>query len=167
MFPAKELALKRDVALKCLNPEIAANRKARSRFESEAMNLAKLNNSKLATIFTYSQDRNPPYIALEYIQGVEAEKVLKRGPMPTEVAVSTMLEVLEGIAHAHSKGVVHRDIKPSNILLTPDGHVKVIDFGIALDVESEDAELRPEMAVYPRHLCFHVTRTSNRQDQRD
>jgi serine/threonine protein kinase len=144
VFLAKDLDLGREVALKFLNSEIAANRKARSRFESEAKNLAKLNNNRLAAIYGYSKDRNPPYMALEYIHGVEVEMVLKSGPMPPEVAISIMLEVLEGIAHAHSRGVVHRDLKPSNILLTQDGHAKVIDFGIALDVDSEDADRKTQ-----------------------
>jgi serine/threonine protein kinase len=133
VYLAADIRLGRDVALKFLRSELVASQRARHRFETEARRLAGMSNPNLASIHDYGEEKGLPYMVLELIEGVDLERILKKRRMPVEVAASVILEALGGIEYAQSLGVVHRDIKPSNVMLTPDGHVKVIDFGIALD----------------------------------
>jgi serine/threonine protein kinase len=133
VYLAADIRLGRNVALKFLRSELVASQSARHRFETEARRLAGMSNPNLASIHDFGEENGLPYMVLEFIEGVDLERVLKQSRLPVEVAASVILEVLGGIEYAQSLGVVHRDIKPSNIMLTPDGHVKVIDFGIALD----------------------------------
>jgi len=137
VFQATDTTLGRTVALKFLKPELTGNEKARTRFQSEMKRLAKLNHNNLARIYASGQDSGQSFMVMEFVEGPSLEEVLKGGPMPLDVALPVFFEVLDGIDHAHATGVVHRDLKPSNILLTPEGHPKVIDFGIGLDQESE------------------------------
>jgi serine/threonine-protein kinase len=151
VFLGKDLRLDRLVALKFLNPGIAQNAKARRRFLDEGKNLAKLGHQpNLATIYDCGEEDDQPYMVMEFVDGTSVEDILKqRGPMPTDVAVPILLEVLDGIKHAHGKGIVHRDIKPSNILITHDGHPKVIDFGIAFDPDSERKTVAGDILCTP------------------
>jgi serine/threonine-protein kinase len=151
VFLGKDLRLDRLVAVKFLNPGIAQNAKARQRFLAEAKNLAKLNNDNLATIYDYGEEDDRPYMVMEFINGTSVEEILKPRPMPTDVAVLIFLKVLDGIEHAHSKGIVHRDIKPSNILITHAGHPKVIDFGIAFDPDSERKTVAGDILCTPTY----------------
>jgi serine/threonine-protein kinase len=139
VLKGRDLRLERPVAVKFLNPGIAENKKARDRFLDEGKKLAKLGHQdNLATIYDCGMENDQPYMVLEFIDGTPLEDLLaKRGPLKAETAVPIFVEILEGIEHAHRRGVVHRDIKPSNILLTRDGHPKVIDFGIAFDPDSQ------------------------------
>jgi serine/threonine protein kinase len=153
VFLGRDLTLNRLVAVKCLNPEIAEKAAARRRFLDEGRSLAKAAHPNLPTIHYLGKDNDPPYMVMEFIEGDSLEKILKQhGPMQTDVAVPIFLEVLDGIKHAHGKGVVHRDIKPSNILLTHDGKPKVIDFGIAFDPDSERKTVAGSVIGTPTYI---------------
>jgi serine/threonine-protein kinase len=90
-------------------------------------------------------------MVMEFIPGISLEKVLERGPIPTDIAVPILMEVLDGIEHARTKGVVHRDLKPSNILITREGQAKVIDFGIAFDSDSERRTVAGDVLCTPAY----------------
>jgi len=136
VYRAFDRTLERTVALKIVHldrvhgitPEELANR-----FRIEARAGARLNHPAIVAIFDYDdQDPIGAYIAMEYVEGCGLDHYLKQRPeLHLEDAISAMLQVLEGLACAHREGVVHRDIKPANLLITRDGVVKIMDFGIA------------------------------------
>lgn len=128
---ATQTGLNRSVAVKFLNTDIAKNENALRRFEQEAQALGQLSNPHVATIHDYGVDGGQPYMVMEFIHGTTLDEVLGEKPLPLKVALPVFRQVLDGIGHAHKRGIVHRDIKPSNVMLTEDGHAKVIDFGIA------------------------------------
>jgi eukaryotic-like serine/threonine-protein kinase len=151
VFRGRDTSLNRPVALKFLKTEIASSDKARKRFITEMRSLAQLGHPNLATIYSAGEENGQPYMVMEFIEGTALEEVIRRGPLPVGVAAQILLEVLAGIEHAHGKGIVHRDLKPSNILLTRDGHVKVIDFGIALDQDSERRTIAGDVLCTPAY----------------
>lgn len=131
-----DTALGRTVAVKLLHSNLADDPKFRSRFEMEARNAAALHDATIATIFDYGDDVDPKigthtaYLVMEYVDGVALSDLLT-GPLPPERAAFLVAQVADGLAVAHAAGIVHRDVKPANFLVTPDGRVKVTDFGIA------------------------------------
>jgi serine/threonine protein kinase len=132
VYEAVDLVLERPVALKMLRPEIAAQPELIERFRAEAVTLAKLNHPCIATLFSFFHERGQYCMVMELVRGRSLEALLKEsGPLPPHVAAGLLHQTLDGMAHAHAMGVLHRDIKPANIMVTPDGTVKVTDFGIA------------------------------------
>jgi serine/threonine-protein kinase len=110
-----------------------------ARFEREAKLLASLNHSNIATIFGLDEDDGRRFIAMELVPGEDLEQRLARGPMPLNEALELIRQVAGALEAAHANGVVHRDLKPSNVRVTPDGTVKVLDFGLAKSVEERPA----------------------------
>ena len=132
VFRAHDTRLAREVALKVLSPDQAADPNTVLRFQNEAQSAARLDHQNIARVHYVGEDRGIPFIVFEFIEGVNVrELVLKKGPLPLPEAISYMLQITEGLAHAASRNVVHRDIKPSNILITADGVAKLIDLGLA------------------------------------
>lgn len=132
VFYAVEVTLRREVALKCLRPEIANNPGVMDRFRNEAQAQAKLNHPNVAHLWEYFQVGTEHFMAMEYVNGPTLSKVLRdRGRLAYEEAVGYVIQALLGLEHAHRHGIVHRDIKPANLMLTKEGQVKVTDFGIA------------------------------------
>jgi eukaryotic-like serine/threonine-protein kinase len=136
VYRAFDPALQRTVAVKMLNlgwsHDISPQDLA-ARFRTEARAVARLNHPSIVTIFDYDdQDPAGAYIAMEYVEGCTLDQYIrKRGELHLEDALSAMCQVLGGLHYAHEQGVIHRDIKPSNLLLTRDGLMKIMDFGIA------------------------------------
>ena len=136
VYRAFDPTLQRTVAVKMLNlgstHDISPQELA-ARFRTEARAVARLNHPSIVTIFDYDdQDPAGAYIAMEYVEGCTLNQYLKkRGELHLEDAISAMSQVLGGLHYAHDQGVIHRDIKPSNLLLTRDGLIKIMDFGIA------------------------------------
>jgi serine/threonine-protein kinase len=127
-----DLMLERDVAIKVLRPELARQPELVARFRSEAITLARLNHSSIATLYNFLRHGDDYFMVMEFVRGVTLEEIIRRqGAMGTMQAVRILCQALEGIAHAHALGVIHRDIKPANLMLTANGEVKVMDFGIA------------------------------------
>jgi serine/threonine-protein kinase len=132
VYLARDLTLEREVALKIIAPELARRPGLMARFRVEAIAQARLNHSHIVTIHSFDQEKDIYYIVMEYVDGKTLKAVIKeKGSLPAAQALPIFLQVLDGIAYAHSQGVVHRDIKPSNIFLTIHQTAKIGDFGIA------------------------------------
>jgi len=132
VYKGVDTMLDREVAIKALKPELASQTSIVERFRSEAVTLAKLNHPNIAALYTMFRQGEELYMVLEFVRGETLDTILqKRGALPAEEAIPVFCQVLDGIDHAHELGIVHRDIKPANIMLTENGKLKVLDFGIA------------------------------------
>ena len=131
VYKAEDTKLKRDVAIKFLPNYISSNEEERKRFEIEAQAAAALNHPNISTIFAIEESDGQMFIVMEYIDGIELKEKIKSGPIPNREAIKIASQIAEGLEAAHNKGIVHRDIKSSNIMITKDGKVKVMDFGLA------------------------------------
>ncbi len=143
VYRAQDTTLGRDVAIKVLPQSFAQDAGRLARFEREARLLASLNHTNIAAIHDLEEADGLRYLVLEYVAGETLAERLKRGPLPGEEAVEMAKQIAEALEAAHEKGVIHRDLKPANIELTPEGTVKVLDFGLAkaFEPEGSDAEL--------------------------
>lgn len=131
VYLALDTSLDRKVALKILPPETQADPATRERFLREARAAAAIDHPYICKIFEAGEAEGVFYIAMEFVEGETLGERLRNGPLDWREAVRIAGEVAEALARAHEKGVVHRDLKPSNVMLAPDGHVKVLDFGLA------------------------------------
>ncbi len=131
VYRARDTQLDRDVALKILPPEFAADADRLTRFKREAKVLASLHHPNIASIFGFETVDGQTFLVLELVEGEDLSEMLLRGPVPVEEAVDIACQIAEGLEEAHEKGIVHRDLKPANVKRTPDGKVKVLDFGLA------------------------------------
>ncbi|MBL8959561.1 MAG: protein kinase, partial [Gemmatimonadetes bacterium] len=132
VFRAQDEMLDREVALKVMRPEVSRQPGLHERFRQEAVALARLNHPRIAAVYGLERHADDLVMVLEFVRGETLEAIVHRsGRLDWRRAFELGAEALEGLEHAHLKGVVHRDIKPANIMLARDGHVKVMDFGIA------------------------------------
>lgn len=131
------------VAIKCLQPELIQHSHIRERFRNEANTMSLLPHPNIVKLLGYKDDDDGAYIIMEYVEGKELDKYIKTesGPMPQPQVTDVMKGILSAVSFAHENGVIHRDIKPSNIFITPDGHVKITDFGIAKLLTEADKKL--------------------------
>src|SRR5262249_8199222 len=123
--------LGRDVAVKVLPESCANDTERRARFEREARAVAALSHPNILAIHDYGTEGTITYAVMELLEGETLRDRLKRGPMSWREAVEVGAAVADGLAAAHSRGVIHRDLKPENLFLTADGRVKILDFGLA------------------------------------
>ncbi|HTM24389.1 MAG TPA: serine/threonine-protein kinase [Vicinamibacterales bacterium] len=131
VYRAVDDMLQRDVAIKVLNAE-NTDPDALRRFRREAITLAKLHHPAIATLFELCEDDGDLLMVMEFVRGETLQKLAERtGQVPPDFAAQLCGQVLDGLAHAHRAGIVHRDLKPGNIMVTEEGLVKVMDFGIA------------------------------------
>lgn len=138
VYRATDTLLQRSVAVKILHPHLVRDTTFFERFRNEAILSAKLNHSNVAVLYNFLRDRNDNFMVMEYVDGVNLEKLLKQnGGLPLESVLKILIQTLDGLHHAHEKGILHRDIKPANVMLTRDGIVKLMDFGIARMVGSQ------------------------------
>src|SRR5262245_8021064 len=131
VYRARDTKLKRDVAIKILPDEFSRDADRVSRFQREAEALAALNHQNIGTIYDVQQIGETRFLILELVEGQTLQEKLRQGPLPIEEALAIAKQIAEALEAAHERGVVHRDLKPANIKLTPDGKVKVLDFGLA------------------------------------
>jgi serine/threonine-protein kinase len=134
VFRARDTRLNRDVAIKVLPKEFAADVGRLRRFEQEAKTLATLNHPNILTIHDAGVHEGSPYLVSELLRGQTLREVLGSAAttaLPVRKATDYALQIAQGLAAAHGKGVVHRDLKPENIFVTQDGRVKILDFGLA------------------------------------
>ncbi len=136
VYRATDTKLGRDVAIKVLPAEVAQDPERLARFEREAKLLASLNHPGIAHVYgfenaTLADGTAAPFLAMELVEGEDLAARLKRGPIPVDEALGLARQVAEALEGAHEKGIVHRDLKPANVKVTPDGKVKVLDFGLA------------------------------------
>jgi DNA-binding NarL/FixJ family response regulator len=134
IYRAYDETLDRDVAVKFLLPERVAGGQASARFLREARAVARLSHPNIMTLYDVGREGDWHYLVLEYIPGQDLHTTMieRGGPLPAHEALHAIRGALEALAYAHAQGIVHRDIKPENIMVTPDGQVKVTDFGLAL-----------------------------------
>ena len=131
VYRAKDHKLGRDVAIKVLREELASDPERLRRFEQEARSASALNHPNIITIHDIGKHEATPYIAMEYVEGKTLREMLAEGPLPTKKLLQLATQIAEGLAKAHSAGIVHRDLKPENLMVTSDGYVKILDFGLA------------------------------------
>ena len=132
VYLAPATKLDRSVAIKSLPPEVTDNPKARSRFEREARLLASVNHPNIATIHEVLEEvEDVSYLVLEYVPGQTLAERIAKSPLKLEEALTIALQIAEAVAAAHEHDVIHRDLKPGNIKITPEGRIKVLDFGLA------------------------------------
>jgi len=139
VYLAHDTKLKRSVAIKSMPAALADDSTARMRFRREAELLASLNHPNIAVIHEIiEQQKGVSYLVLEYVPGQTLAQRIAREPLKLEEVLSIAQQIAEAVSAAHEKGVVHRDLKPGNIKITPDGRIKVLDFGLAKASASED-----------------------------
>ncbi len=125
------------MALKLLNPEIATDLKTIQRFRNELKYARKIAHKNVCRMYDFNEEQETPYITMEYVAGEDLKSFIKRsGKVTEEKAIVIAKEVCEGLAEAHSLGVVNRDLKPQNIMIDKDGNARIMDFGIARSKEA-------------------------------
>ena len=131
VYRAHDEQLERDVAIKVLSSGTLADDAARKRFRKEALALAKLNHPNVAMVFEFGNQGDLDFIVTEYIPGVTLDAKISHNPLALKEVVEFGTQLAHGLAAAHRQGIVHRDLKPGNLRLTPDGRLKILDFGLA------------------------------------
>jgi Tol biopolymer transport system component len=140
VYRASDTKLRRDVALKVLPEAFARGPERLARFEREAQILASLNHKNIAAIYGLEESNGVLFLVLELVEGETfAERIERQGPLPIETALSLSQQVAQALEYAHKKAITHRDLKPANIKVTPEGAVKVLDFGLAKVFEGDRA----------------------------
>jgi len=156
VYLARDERLARDVAIKALPEDLSADPGRLDRFEREAKALAQLSHPNIAGIYGVEEQDGQRYLILEYVEGETLGERLDRGPLPVDEAIEFAVDVAQGLEAAHDAGLVHRDLKPDNIKITPEGKVKVLDFGLAKASEGStsgtDLSQSPTLtSPQPRH----------------
>ena len=131
VYQAHDIKLGRDVAIKVLPEAFAHDPERLSRFQREAKMLASLNHPNIATIHGLEQSNGTNYLVMELVPGETLAERISKGALPIEEALKIAEQIAEALEAAHEKGVIHRDLKPANVKVTPEGRVKVLDFGLA------------------------------------
>lgn len=131
VYAARDERLGRIVALKALTPEYTRNRRHRDRLAREARAAASFTHEAIATVFAFEEIDGELYIASELVQGQTLRAELANGPVPIDRLVPTLIDIASGLAAAHARSIVHRDLKPENLIRRTDGHIKILDFGLA------------------------------------
>ena len=137
VYRAKDPRLGREVAVKVLPEALAQDRDRLSRFEQEARAASALNHPNIVTIHEIGREGDVAFIAMELVEGTTLRELTASGPMPVRRVLNVAAQVAEGLSKAHSAGIVHRDLKPENVMVSKDGFVKILDFGLAKLVEPE------------------------------
>ena len=131
VYRARDLRLKRDVAIKVLPAGVARDPGRIARFEREALTAGGLNHPNIVAVYEFGRDDDTYWIATELVAGESLAKVIERGPLTVPKALDIATQVAAGLAAAPAGGIVHRDLKPANLMITRDGRVKILDFGLA------------------------------------
>jgi serine/threonine protein kinase len=137
VYLAQDTRLDRKVALKILPADLAANQDRMRRFVQEAKAAAALNHPNIAHVYEIGEDDGTNFIAMEFVDGKTLREEIHDEKGELKVILKHLLHVAEGLAKAHASGIVHRDLKPDNIMITRDGHAKILDFGLAKLLETK------------------------------
>jgi eukaryotic-like serine/threonine-protein kinase len=152
VYRARDARLQRDVAIKVLPAAFANDAERMARFEQEARSAAALNHPNILAVHDLGKHDASPFIVTELLDGMSLRQVLQGGPLPARKAIEYGVQVAQGLAAAHDKGIVHRDLKPDNVLVTNDGRVKILDFGLAKLTQPETSGA--SMSVLPTTPAF-------------
>ena len=131
VYLARDALLDRKVALKFLPDELEGDPRTRDRFVREAKSAAALDHPFICKIYEAGEWRGKAFIAMEYIEGQTLQDRIEQEPVSLKDSIRITLEIAEALENAHKAGIVHRDLKPANIMITSQGHTKVMDFGLA------------------------------------
>src|SRR5262247_1772542 len=131
VYRARDTRLGREVAIKVLPSEVSADRDRLARFEREARSASALNHPNIVTIYEIGSADSISYISMELVQGTTLRDLLAQGPLSLKRLLGLAVQIADGLARAHEAGIVHRDLKPENLMVTRDGLVKILDFGLA------------------------------------
>jgi len=137
VYRANDTKLGRDVALKVLSAQMAHDPNRLARFQREARSVAALNHPHIVTIFSVEEAEGIHFLTMELVEGQSLERLIPAGGLHVERIVEIASALADALTAAHEKGIVHRDLKPANVMLTDDGRVKVLDFGLAKDVRAD------------------------------
>jgi len=137
VYRAEDTNLSREVAIKVLPEQFTQDPQRLARFEREAKLLASLNHPNIAAIHSFEHADEVHFLVLELVPGETLAERVAKGPVPVEEALEVCRQIAEGVEAAHEKGVIHRDLKPANVKVTPEGKVKILDFGLAKAFEAE------------------------------
>jgi Tol biopolymer transport system component len=151
VYRARDTKLNRDVALKIIPEIFSADAQRMGRFQREAQLLATLNHANIATIYGVEEAHGQRALVLELVEGDDLSEKIRAGAIPVPEALEIGLQIAEALEAAHERGVIHRDLKPANVKVTPDGKVKVLDFGLAkaLEADTESGERDPSQSLSP------------------
>src|SRR4029077_8161119 len=151
VYQAHDTKLGRDVAIKVLPPDFLNDPQRLARFQREARMLAALNHPNIATIYGLEQSGGATCLVMELVPGETLASRVKSGPLPVEESLQLAVQVAEALEAAHEKNIIHRDLKPTNVKVTPEGKVKVLDFGLAKafagDAENDDPSNSPTLSA--------------------
>src|ERR1035441_10678699 len=131
VYKARDSRLKRFVALKVLPPEKVTDPERKQRFVQEAREASALNHPNIVTVYDIDQSDGIDFIAMEHVEGKTLDGLIGRKGLKLNEALKYAIQIADALAKAHAVGVVHRDLKPGNVMVTEDGRVKVLDFGLA------------------------------------
>jgi serine/threonine protein kinase len=149
VYDAEDQRLPRRVALKFLSEELSDDPDATRRLRREAQTIALLNHPNICTIYEIDEHEGRPFIAMERLDGTTLKMYMARKTLDTSEIAGIAGQIAEALSVAHGKSVIHRDIKPGNIFVGPDGHVKVLDFGLARRLQPTDAESGMDGSTMP------------------
>jgi eukaryotic-like serine/threonine-protein kinase len=139
VYRAHDSKLKRDVALKVLPDTFAGDAERLARFEREARLLASLNHPNIASIYGFEEAEDKRFLVLEMVEGKSLAERIGRGAIPIKESLDICFQIAEGLGSAHEKGIIHRDLKPANVKITPEGKIKILDFGLARALNGQAA----------------------------
>src|SRR5579863_2168422 len=138
VYRARDAKLGRDVALKVLPVEMARDPERLARFRREAKALAQLDHPNIVTIHSVEECDGVHFLTMQLVEGLPLDRLIPEGGLPVEQIIGIAGALGDALAAAHEKGIVHRDLKPANIMVSKDGRVKVLDFGLAKDVRGSN-----------------------------
>jgi len=138
VYRATDTKLGRDVALKVLSAEMAHDAERLARFRREAKVLAQLDHPNIVTIYSVEESEGVHFLTMQLVEGLPLDRVICQNGLAVEQIVEIAEALAEALAAAHEKGIVHRDLKPANVMVTNEGRVKVLDFGLAKDVRASN-----------------------------
>jgi serine/threonine protein kinase len=159
VYRARDLRLRRDVAIKVLPASFASDPERLRRFGQEATAAAALNHPNILGVYQMGGYEGAPYLVAELLEGETLREEMTRGPAATRKVTDCGAQIARGLAAAHEKGIVHRDLKPENLFITRDGRVKILDFGVAKLTQ-------PQAAASPRADGGNPNRSRRRDGHR-
>jgi len=140
VYRARDAKLDREVAIKVLPAHLSSNSDALARFEREAKAVASLSHANILAIHDFGTQDGVAYAVMELLEGETLRSRLEAGTVSAKVATELAQQIARGLSAAHGRGVVHRDLKPENVFVSPEGHVKILDFGLAKRIEPAEAD---------------------------
>lgn len=161
VYLATDLRLNRLVAIKTLHIRIGLTREHFRYIIREARTLGKLLHPHCVIVYEAGVFEEMPYFVLEYVEGLSLRQLLKKGPLKISKAVILMTQILSGLAHAHSRGIIHRDLNPANVLISKEGVSKIVDFGISVMIGSQSGFGGTVFYMSPEHAVGTVTHQSD------